>query len=492
MSEKRYFKLFSSLKKGDKTYLRLFDAIVKQSASGKEYDEKKILSLFKGEKCVNNFSVIKAYLSESILEAISVYHPQKWAADKLKQNVTHINILYDKGLFEQCKKIIERAYKLAEENQEALYMIQLTNWAERVYARQHLVTDIEKRQYDFSLTKKKYIGQLYNIAEYEDLHYKMFTLQKKMGITRKQEDIEAYKQLMKNPLMSSPDKAPSFRAKILYYGICESFYFAVSDWRKLFETSSKYVELLESQKVRQKSFNLNYIAAIHNHAIACKNIGKYELSEKVIRKLYNIQPDSEEEEVRIFTKYYRYMFSLYITTSEFKKGISLVEDFKKDIGKYENKMDPEDAIIFNVNIAILYFLSTDYSRALKWINQLLNETAPNIRNDIRAFARILNLLIHYELKNMDLLESRIIPTYRLLNKENKLYKTETLILNFFHKKILKYTGKELVAEYKILRSDMQKVIEDPLENKLLNYFDFISWIDSKIQHKPYAEIVRSK
>jgi hypothetical protein len=47
-SEKRFFKLQSSLQSGDKNYIRLFDTIDKMS----EYDEEEVKSNFKGEKFI--------------------------------------------------------------------------------------------------------------------------------------------------------------------------------------------------------------------------------------------------------------------------------------------------------------------------------------------------------------------------------------------------------------------------------------------------------
>ena len=53
------------------------------------------------------------------------------------------------------------------------------------------------------------------------------------------------------------------------------------------------------------------------------------------------------------------------------------------------------------------------------------------RKDLQSLARILNLIIHYELGNTVLLDSLLRSTYRYLNKENRLSEIEKKFINFF-------------------------------------------------------------
>ncbi|MCB9336004.1 MAG: hypothetical protein H6586_07635, partial [Flavobacteriales bacterium] len=69
-SEKRFVKLNAQMHSGDKVYLKLMDAILKQN----EYNEDELLGLFKNEKFVKQFSVAKNYLINFILKQLRQYH----------------------------------------------------------------------------------------------------------------------------------------------------------------------------------------------------------------------------------------------------------------------------------------------------------------------------------------------------------------------------------------------------------------------------------
>lgn len=72
MSEKRYFKIYSSrhqLKKGN-SYVTLFNAIEKQN----NYDEKLILKQFKNKGIFNRLDLVKGHLHKMILASLKFYN----------------------------------------------------------------------------------------------------------------------------------------------------------------------------------------------------------------------------------------------------------------------------------------------------------------------------------------------------------------------------------------------------------------------------------
>ena len=61
------------------------------------------------------------------------------------------------------------------------------------------------------------------------------------------------------------------------------------------------------------------------------------------------------------------------------------------------------------------------------------------------------------------------------------------------KKLLKnkdFEGKQKL--YQGFRSDLLEVLKDPYEQAVNEYFDFISWLDSKIDSKLYKDVVKEK
>ncbi|MFM7726445.1 MAG: hypothetical protein ACKO7B_07070, partial [Flavobacteriales bacterium] len=123
-SEKRFFKLQSSLQSGDKNYVRLFDVIDGMDA----YDEDVVKKTFKGEKFINHLPSEKNHLYKLILKSLRGYYSETSVASGLKQDIKNIEILYNKGLFGECIKFIERAKKIATRYEKFYYLFELISW----------------------------------------------------------------------------------------------------------------------------------------------------------------------------------------------------------------------------------------------------------------------------------------------------------------------------------------------------------------------------
>ena len=46
--------------------------------------------------------------------------------------------------------------------------------------------------------------------------------------------------------------------------------------------------------------------------------------------------------------------------------------------------------------------------------------------------------------------------------------------------------------FKQLILALKPIVKDPLEEKFLNYFDIISWLESKIENRTVQEVIKEK
>jgi len=103
------------------------------------------------------------------------------------------------------------------------------------------------------------------------------------------------------------------------------------------------------------------------------------------------------------------------------------------------------------------------------------------------------MVIHFELGNFDSLEYEVRSTYRYLYKRQKLFKLEDLLLHFIRKDLPKsFSEKKLINAFALLKEKIEKITaNDFYEKKALSYFNFIAWLESKINKKKYADVVRT-
>ena len=72
-----------------------------------------------------------------------------------------------------------------------------------------------------------------------------------------------------------------------------------------------------------------------------------------------------------------------------------------------------------------------------------------------------------------------------------MYKTEDAILRFLQTSLFTPQSK-IDSVFKELKTDLLKITKNQFEAKIIEHFDFISWLESKIENKPFIEILREK
>lgn len=488
-SEKRYFKIFSSLQGGEKSYLKLFDVIEKLE----DYNEEKIKKVLAKEDFVNRLPAVKNYLYGQILKSLRLNYIGTTVDSQLKEMTEDIAILFDKRLFKQCSKILEKAKELAKVNEQTLQLIELNMWDEKIRM-EILSPDKFEKTLLSSLNEEIQLLEIQkNVAEYRNLYHQIVVINKKIKEARTEEELQQFQKIINHPLLLSFKSAESFDAKNYYYSIHLLYNHAKGDNEEFLIIAQKHLELLESfpQKIIEKP--KMYIAALNNILLGKIHLHDYNGFDKILNKLRGIPLKSANIEVNRFVSSHIFEMVMYLDTGEFTKSIAVRENIIEGIKKYGDKINAIEEITLLYNLFYSYFGTGEFSKALGIINKLLNEYQKELRYDIQSAVRILNLILHYELGNSRLLENNAISAYRFLYKSKRLYKLENIVLNFIRKKMHHiYTPKDQIEAFIELRKEFMELSEHPYEKKAFEYFDYISWLDSKIEKKSFEEVVKNK
>jgi hypothetical protein len=488
-SEKRYFKMFTSLQGGDKDYMKLFDVIEKLG----EYEEDKVKKLLKGEDFLNRLSSVKGYLYNQILKSLRMNYSGSTIDSDLKGMIEEITILYEKQLFKQCIKLLDKAKELATLNEKILPLIELNLLEEKVLLEVLNLDKFEKTLNSSLGDEVELLEKQKRIAEYRNLYNRIVLINKKIKEARTKEEFKQFEEIIAHPLLLSFSNATTFDAKNYYYLIHLNYNHAKGDNDACLEIALKQLELLESfpQKIAEKP--KMYIAALNNVLLSRIHLHSYKDFDKTLSKLRTIPLKSPNIEVSLFVSSYIFEMVMYLDTGEFTKSISIREDISAGLKKYHDKINTIDEITLLYNLFYSYFGTGEFSKALNIINKLLNEYQKELRYDIQSAVRILNLILHYELGNRRLLEHNAVSAYRFLYRSKRLYKLENIILDFIRKKMDHiYTPKDEVEAFIELRKEFIPLLENPYEKKAFEYFDYISWFDSKIENRSFEEIVKEK
>jgi hypothetical protein len=103
--------------------------------------------------------------------------------------------------------------------------------------------------------------------------------------------------------------------------------------------------------------------------------------------------------------------------------------------------------------------------------------------------RLLHLLVHYELGNLDYLGYEVRSVERQLRTRKWLFRSEQVLLHFFKKSAKGgRTGDLLPA----LHAQLAELGQDAYEKQLLGSFPFAAWAAAKGQKVPFAQWLRQK
>ncbi len=202
--------------------------------------------------------------------------------------------------------------------------------------------------------------------------------------------------------------------------------------------------------------------------------------DSTFHKLKSLNIQTNLEKATQFSKIYLYKFLYLLKKENFREGIELVKEFEEGLKKFESSIQKDDLLIVHYYICRIYFGACEFTMALEYSNYLLNHPFINYREDMQTYCCILNLIIHYELRNYDLLPYIIKSVHRFLFMKGKIYKFEKLILSFLKNLKFYSSERELGKRLAILKTEVLKLQEQPFEKNVFMYFEILSWMDRKI------------
>ena len=160
---------------------------------------------------------------------------------------------------------------------------------------------------------------------------------------------------------------------------------------------------------------------------------------------------------------------------------------------YETELNEKDLFVLFNSIAITYFGAGDFHKALHWLNKINNQITMQLEPELRSYEKIFYLLVHFELRHFDLMPYLIKSTYRFLLKMERLNPFQKAFIGFL-KQFLKekFDRKQLRNLFILFKQDTEKIFKNKSGEQAFEQFDYISWLESKIENRPFAEVVKEK
>ena len=487
-SEKRYFKIFATKNQAANVkYLQLFEIIDKQTV----YDEAAIKSaIYKATTFeTRKFSELKNYLYELILRSLQSYDEKTSVDFKLKNMLANVRVLAKRSFYKDAKSILAKARKIAEQYEMFLIILEIIAWEKRIAYAESDISFLDKNLEQLNVIEQNSIQNLQSELDYWNIYFNLLIHSKKEATLRSEEKKQWLNRFFDNKLLIQNLVLPTFQANILYHRSYGYYYFSVGDYQRFYEQNNILIDLMESNEKRLKEDPSHYISVINNQIFACGMLRKYKEVDANLQKLKAVKAQTVDDDFKIFTQYYLNKLVLCIESGDFEQGQKMIAARENEIAQYKKLIFKEN---FHLLYAYIYFGLKDFDASLFWLNRLLDMPKTIVRKDLQSVARIIYLVVHYEMGNSILLESLLRSTYRYLRKQDRFYGFESSILKFIRKSKDLVGRQQIKVAYADLKVEFEQLSENPSEKAIFRYFNFMAWIDSKINGSEFSEEVRKQ
>lgn len=473
-AEKRHFKMYSSAKSTELVFIKLFDLIDKQET----YNEELIKEQFKDARFTNQLHVVKNYLVKQIQKSLRLYYAEQSRELELKTILSNIEIMFYKEQYGICISEFKRAEKLAAQYEFFSLHLDLVNWKRKLFLKQSGSFDNYDNLMKLLEEEKNLVSKIETISRY----WKLVA-----NIPRAIKGKISWEDIMNTSLVRDFSNAASLRAKILFYHIHYSYQLFLDNPQQALIYINKLILMLELQPHRIIEDPSSYVTSLNNKIGLLLDLKQYNTIPPLIEKIrslpekYNIKSHSPYA-VNLLSRTYNVELELYRDTKQFDRALFVIKSitgFMKEHGELISDIYKQ---LFYYQIASVCFMMQNYSDALKWTNEIINGKFTGGREDITSYARLLNMLIHFELNNYYVLRYAVESYRRFLKKKRVPFDFEKVLLKFFSKTSTQPKSKhnELIKK---LKSELFAKTPGNQRKSVLDYLDFEKWLDEKLQNK---------
>ncbi|MDB4292729.1 hypothetical protein N9954_04925 [Maribacter sp.] len=490
-SEKRQFKLYVGRLgvNTDAKFLALFNLLDKI----KKYDEKVILETGIVKKA--QLSNLKAHLYKQILVSLRLNPVNQNIRVQIREQLDFATILYQKGLYKQSLKILDKVKSIAIENQEKNIAYEIVE-LEKIIETQYITRSIPDRADELAIQAKELSALNVMTSKLSNLSLQLYGIMLKVGYVQDDADSKRVKEYFESHMPKYKLKDLGFREKLWLYKAHLWYSFLVQDFLSSYKYATKWVELFYGQK---DQIYQNPVFFLKGNHYLLESLFLLQYSSQFRQTLERMEdmvatkefPKNDNINSLVFLYLNANRLNLHFMEGTFNKGLYLVRIIEYGINKHQDRIDAHHIMVLYYKIACLYFGNGDNKNCILYLKKIISNKNLKMREDLMCFARVLSLVAHYE-AGMDYhLEVQLKSTYKFLLKMNDLHAVQQEMIKFLRNLGNIYPD-QLRSEFQKLYIQLKKYEDHPYEKRAFLYLDILSWLESHLQNKPVGQIIREK
>ena len=484
--EKKEFSLYIS-NKPEKDYIFLFRLIDDKKVS----DPEELKMSFLAAKPTSSFNTVVIYLFDLLIDILTRLRTEQDSYYLLFNELLHARVLYEKSMYQECFQVLKKVKEKAVyyENHFALLV------AQRLELNYLLTLDFEdmdeqkllNKQYKMNNTLKS-IRQLNEQSSlYELLKYRMIN----RGASRSLEETQKLDDLVTSEIsIVASAGVENFEIKKNHQLFQANYFITVGDYKAAFNSFVELNKLFEENSHLWNNPPVYYLMTVEGMLESLRIMHNYEGMNYFIEKLTKLSSPSSSFQLNVMYVIFIYRLFSFIDAGDFDKaGIWIAEHQASLIDKMLLLKEQQQAEM-SLYIALIHLGNGEYRKARKRLSATIGRghlySLPLFRT-----IRIVNVMIHCELGDVDYIQSEIRSIKREMSK-NKGYnlKVESFLLKFLNYSFADTNRKKRAEIWESMAEEVHALYADKYETQILRKFDFVAWVEAKIFEVPLSDILK--
>jgi hypothetical protein len=480
-AEKRFFRRFAEMTGGAQSerYLALFAAVEAQQ----EDDPDELLKKLDDPALRTHLPVYRNRLQALILRSLRTLYAGRSAGSEIRQLLEEIEILYERRLFAACAKRIEKALSVAEAHEQEALLLEIHAWRRKLSGQLPLPQQ-DQHLAEIRSQETHTLARLAKEREFAHLHERQ-RVRARLRLTERSpgdRPPELPAQL--------PDDA-NFLTRTHYYSTAAMLAMSRNQVEEASEINAQLMAHWEQDQMRILDHPDFYLATYNNYLGTLlfddSKHGQFLTAVQRLRKLPEM-PRHTRVNFEWLGYHQELIFSMNFVGYDATQA--LIQEIEAWIQRNSAEIHVTRLLAFYFNMMMFYFVYGEYSRANRMLGRILNQPGKAERRDIRNFARIFQVLLQFELQNIDLNEYLVRSAYRYLNRKDELYEFERAIFAL----VRKCDTLPNEAARQPVYAEFQEALTAMQQRKAtsVGHGELMLWVQAKRQGMPLRTLVENQ
>ena len=349
-SEKRQFKLYVGRMDSneDSKFLKLFNQLDKMSLYKDDVIiKKKIVSKLQ-------LSNLKAHLYKQILISLRLNPQHKNVKLHIRGQLDFATILYQKGLYKQSLKILDKAKSFAlkyDENASAYEIVEFEKLIESLYVTRSL-----------SNRTNELVSQTNHLKEQNDIYSNLSNISLqlyekliKAGYAKSDNESNDINEFFNHKIKSFKVEELGFRETLIYYQIWVWYSLLIQDFLSSYKYASKWIDTFNKTP---EMINIHPVFYLKGYNFLLEALALIKYPSKFKNRLNDLLrvvesssfPRNQNLNALIFIYKYNNLFNLHVLEGDFNKSIKIIPKVLDGIETNKNFIDHHHIMLLYLSL----------------------------------------------------------------------------------------------------------------------------------------------